>query len=123
MAYQGENLTAFENAITTLSESAVNLFSEILVQNGNAVYSGVKPEFPRVLTATLLEAAITQVIIKREKGIIERTVNLVKACEVLKGIEENLIREEASNPERTGLDAYDIVKPYVDILKQRLDIG
>ena len=68
MAYQGENLTAFENAITTLSESAVNLFSEILVQNGNAVYSGVKPEFPRVLTATLLEAAITQVIIKREKG-------------------------------------------------------
>ena len=122
MAYQGENLTAFENAITTLSESAVNLFSEILVQNGNAVYSGVKPEFPRVLTATLLEAAITQVIIKREKGIIERTVNLVKACEVLKGIEENLIREEASNPERTGLDAYDIVKPYVDILKQRLDI-
>ena len=117
MAYTGEQATEFANAVTTINEVSVDLFKEILATTGTA-YTGVKDTFPRVYTANLIESAVTQTIKNKEIAIIQKSERIVTVCEFFNSLDVDV--EKANRAEKSALDNYEIVKPYVEILKQRL---
>ena len=93
MAYSGENQTEFAEAVTLINGSAPNLLKEILKTTGNQTnYSGINPDFPRVVTGRLLPAAITPELLRQEKEIIDATSKILEACQVLHKAEAALDR-------------------------------
>ena len=98
MAYSGPKEQEFQKAVTLLNESATNLFKEILKQDetgaGTGSFSGVKTEFPRVLTASLAPAAITPETRNRENELIIQTKKLIEAIKCLKDLESSLDRDQ-----------------------------
>ena len=90
------NLDEFNHHVGILTNSADTL-NTVLVRR-DVVYTGVQRNFPRLITHSLLDNAITEVQAQREQETVNSTVRVVKAVNFLSSLAAGgeLDREKAS---------------------------
>ena len=124
MAYTGDSPDDFANAVTTLGGLSPTVYPLILKKNAQGTaYSGINETFPRVVTANTPEANIDQQATDREKTVIQNAKEILEASKFIDVNYGDINRDAASRAEKTGIDAYDVIKPYMKVLDQRLVVN
>ena len=68
----------------------------------------------------LSEAAITQEAINKEKKIITDTTKIIAACDYISMNYDHIELDDLTRQEKSAVDCYQIIKPFLQILKLRL---
>ena len=124
MAYTGDSPADFANAVTALTTLTPTVFPQILKKNAQGTaYSGINETFPRVITANIPDANVDSQAKDRENAIIQNAKTILQATEFINVNYGDIEIDNAARAEKSALDAYDVIQPYMKILGQRLVVN
>ena len=100
--YSGQNIQQWQNAVTTINDSHVNLFPKLLEKGIQGNWKKVNPNYPKI------------------EGIDKNSVtSCIEAYKFVNQENGNIDQEKAENDEKKALDHYKITKDFVKIIDMR----
>ena len=108
--YNGDDTDTFKGHLEILSEGFENLIPIILLKNANQAYVSVNVDFPKCQAQGGID-------------ILQASTSLVEAVEYIKGKEKQIDRTKANRAEKFALEAYDLILPFYEILRQRIVVA
>ena len=108
--YNGDDTDTFKGHLEILSEGFENLIPIILLKNANQAYVSVNVDFPKCQAQGGID-------------VLQASTSLVEAVEYIKGKEKQIDRTKANRAEKFALEAYDLILPFFEILRQRIVVA
>ena len=107
--YSGEDRGEYDRHLTTLENSRETL--NTVLTRRDVVYTGVNKNFPRTVTHSLNDQAVSDAQAQREVDLVNNTEAILHAIDFLSGLAGSgeLDREKATRPEKDVLATFDAV--------------